>query len=258
MTSIQDNWSEEAPKTDLVALLDKRGISNAEYHTLQKNLYPGADPMSVVMVIDYCQARGLDPLKKPCHIVPMKVKDARTGQEAWRDVVMPGIYEYRTTAQRTGEYLGQARPVYGEIVDYKGIKVPEWCELTVYRWNKVAKQRSEFTVLTYFSEVVSESWAKGQKGVKEPNSRWQKAPRQMLTKCTEAAALRMAFPDELGGEMTMEEAGDRDVHPHGVRDVEAPESDVLEGTATERLIQTVTNRDNNAAEAATTAEEAKQ
>src|SRR6266542_2496358 len=74
----------------------RRGITEAKWRMLF-NLYPGARADSALMVWDYCQARKLDPMKKPCHIVPMDVKDAQ-GNWTKRDVVMPGIYEYRITA----------------------------------------------------------------------------------------------------------------------------------------------------------------
>ena len=193
----QDGATETAQAVpDAVA---KRGITEAEWRTLCNNLYPGAHPNSVLMVVDYCRVRRLDPMKKPCHIVPMRIKDAKTQEYAWRDVVMPGIYEYRTTAQRTGEYLGHSTPTYGKTIEWKGLSAPEWCDLTVYRWNDKAQQRAEFTVRTYFTEVVAT------KRDGKPNERWSKAPRQMLTKCCEAAALREGFPDELGGEPTFEE-----------------------------------------------------
>jgi phage recombination protein Bet len=179
--------------------LENRGINPAQWHTLSRSLYPGALTESVLLVIDYCKARGLDPLKKPCHIVPMEVKDAKTGEYHWRDVVMQGIYELRTTAQRTEEYLGHGKPLYGPNLEYKGVTTPEYCEFTVYRWNPKAKMRAEYPVTVYFTEAV------GLKKTGAVNARWTKAPRQMLTKCAEAAALREAFPDEIGGEMTAEE-----------------------------------------------------
>jgi phage recombination protein Bet len=178
--------------------LTKRGITEAQWRTLANSLFPGASPNSVLLVWDYCVARKLDPLKKPCHIVPMEVKNSQ-GKYEWRDVVMPGIYEHRTTAQRTGEYLGHSRPEYGDPVDFKGVKAPEWCELTAYRWNNAAARQIEFPVRVYFREVV----ATNKEG--KPNARWARAPIQMLTKCAEAAALREAFPDEIGGEQTAEE-----------------------------------------------------
>lgn len=190
---------EQAPKpAALPQPVVERGITNAQWRTLCKSLFPGAKPESVLMVWDYCIARRLDPMKKPCHIVPMEVK-LGPSQYEWRDVVMPGIYEHRTTAQRTGTYLGHSKPAYGPEVEVKGVKAPEWCEMTFYRWNEKSGQRVEFPVTVFFREVV----ATDRSG--KPNSRWSRAPIQMLTKCTEAAGLREAFPDEIGGEQTAEE-----------------------------------------------------
>ncbi len=192
----------EMVDTKLPAPVARRGITEPEWVTLRTSLFPGAKPESICLVLDYCKARKLDPLKKPCHIVPMQVKTAN-GYD-WRDVVMPGIYEYRTTANRTGEYLGHSKPVYGPIEEYMGVKAPLYCELTVYRWNPKAQQKCEFPVTIFFAEVAATSWDKETRSQKI-NSRWTKAPTQMLTKCAEAAALREGFPDELGGEHTVEE-----------------------------------------------------
>jgi phage recombination protein Bet len=180
----------------------RRGISDAQWLTLKNNLFPGARGESVLMVWDYCVARKLDPMKKPCHIVPIKVKQG--DDYVWRDVVMPGIYEYRTTAIRTGFYMGHSKPEYGPEIECYGLKAPEWCSITIYRWSPAASCRVEFPVTVYFSECVA---TKKDYKTKEitVNERWTKAPRQMLTKCTEAAGLREAFPDELGGEPTAEE-----------------------------------------------------
>lgn len=170
----------------------RRGLSEAQWRTLTGSLYPGARPESVLMVVDYCAARKLDPLKKPCHIVPMRVG------EAWRDVIMPGIYELRTTAQRTGQYLGHSVPDYGPVEEQAGVAAPAWCAMTIYRLHPTAG-RIEFPVRTYFRECVQT------KKDGRANDRWSRAPIQMLTKVCEAAGLREAFPDELGGEMTAEE-----------------------------------------------------
>lgn len=193
-----------AEAVNLPAPVARRGITEAQWRTLMNNLYPGATAESVVMVWDYCKARQLDPLKKPCHIVPMSVRDAKSGDYIWRDVVMPGIYEYRTTATRTGLYMGHSKPEYGPIVEYLGVSAPEYCEMTVYRWNKEAGQRIEYPVRVYFRECAATRKDK-KTGELSVNDRWSKAPIQMLTKVTEAAGLREAFPDELGGEATADE-----------------------------------------------------
>lgn len=189
-------------KRSLSTQLAERSISASEWHTLSQSLFPGAKTESVLLAIDYCRARKLDPLKKPCHIVPMKVN------REWRDVILPGIYELRTTAQRTGEYLGHTKPEYGPPVEYLGVTAPEHCSMVFRRWNPASETIAEFPVTVEFTECCGTTWKDGKEIV---NARWSKAPKQMLTKCAEAAGLREAFPDEIGGEMAAEEmdgAGD--------------------------------------------------
>lgn len=202
------NANQVAKTPELPEPVARRGITEAQWRTLKNNLFPGADSDSVLMVWDYCVARKLDPLKKPCHIVPMQVKDARSGEYIWRDVVMAGVYEYRTTAMRTGLYLGHSKPEYGPTINYLGADVPEYCEITVYRWNKEAQCKTEFPVRVYFKECAATRKDK-KTGAPMLNDRWSKAGYQMLTKCTEAAGLREGFPDELGGVQTMEETEGR-------------------------------------------------
>jgi phage recombination protein Bet len=196
----------------LPAPVARRGISEAQWRTLANNLFPGADSNSVLMVWDYCVARQLDPLKKPCHIVPMRVRDSKSGDYVWRDVVMPGIYEYRTTATRTGFYLGHTRPEYGPLIEHLGVKAPEYCNFTVYRWNPQASMRAEYPVQVKFAECAGTTKDK-KTGELYVNDRWSKAPQQMLTKCAEAAALREAFPDELGGTHTADEMIGQQLEP---------------------------------------------
>lgn len=202
--------------------LAMRGVPIEVWNTLSKSLYPGAAHASVLMVIDYCKSRKLDPLKKPCHIVPMEVRDAKTGRHEWRDVVMPGIYELRITAHRTGEYMGHTEPEYGPEVDFEGVKAPEWCAMTMRRWNPKIERVVEFPVKVYFSEVV---------GLKDgkPNKKWRQSPRQMLTKCTEAAGLREAFPEEIGGQMAHEEVGGASTDFDLPTAPEEPNENVIEG-----------------------------
>jgi phage recombination protein Bet len=188
-------------ESKLSSQLAARGVEAHTWNTLKNSCFPGAATASILMAIDYCLARKLDVLKKPCHIVPMQVKQGK--DYIWRDVILPGIYEYRITAQRTGLYLGHSKPEYGPLVGPEGFEAPEWCDMTFHRWNEKAKVSVPFPVRVYYREVVGLTKEGG------VNSRWSKAPIQMLTKCTEAAGLREAFPDEIGGEPTMEEMIDQ-------------------------------------------------
>lgn len=186
----------------LAEQLKTRGISPEAWHTLKGSLYPGARDASILLVIDYCKARGLDPLKKPVHIVPMEVYDAAARASTWRDVVLAGIYEHRTTAHRTGAYLGHTAPQFGEPADFYGVEAPTWCSMTFRRL--VGDRVAEFPVVVYFSEVCGTKYDKQAKE-QRLNARWSRAPRQMLCKCTEAGGLREAFPEELGGQIVEEE-----------------------------------------------------
>jgi phage recombination protein Bet len=194
--------------SSLPEAVTRRGLDEAQWRTLQHSLFPGAKTESVLLVIDYCRARKLDPMKKPCHVVPIRVKDAKTGEYEWRDVVMPGIYEYRTTAMRTGNYMGHSAPEYGPTVEQFGVEAPDWVAMTFYR--RIHGGRIEFPVRVYFREACATKFDKDKK-VHVANERWSKAPIQMLVKCCEAAGLREAFPDEFGGESTAEEMDGRQI-----------------------------------------------
>lgn len=186
--------------------ITERNIDTAVWTTLQNSVFPGAKDESILLAVDYCKARKLDILKKPCHIVPMSVTDAKTGNKNWRDVIMPGIYEQRITAFRTGQMAGQDEPVFGDTVTFRGIEAPEWCRVTVYRF--INNERCAFSHTEYFSEACATT----KEG--KPNSMWSKRPRGQLAKCAEAGALRKAFPDELGGVITADEVNEEPINQH--------------------------------------------
>ncbi len=217
MTTEQTALATKQP--ELPEAVARRGITEAQWRTLANNLFPGAATGSVLMVWDYCAARSLDPMKKPCHIVPMEVKNSATDRYEWRDVVMPGIYEYRITAHRTGDYLGHDDAIYGPEKETLGVTAPEWCKFVVYRWNAKAQQKVPFPVTVFFAEVVATRKDRETRVV-TANARWTRAPKQMLAKCAEAAALREAFPEEIGSLPTADEMDGQRAIDYRVIDVE--------------------------------------
>ncbi|MNB95942.1 RecT family protein [compost metagenome] len=196
-------------------ILVQRGIDEPTWNALCNTIYPGANPDSVVMAIDYCKARGLDILLKPVHLVPMQVTDARSKEKVWRDVPMPGIGMYRIQADRSGNYAGADEPVFGPDVTEEfqdpynqsaKIKVtyPQWCKYTVYKM--VNGQRVAFHAL----ERWKENYATQSSKTECPNAMWRKRPYAQLAKCTEAQALRKAWP-EIGSEPTAEEMEGKEI-----------------------------------------------
>lgn len=194
------------------AVEERFGIDRASWKALVEAVFPAAQSTeSVILALSYCRARQLDPFKKNVHIVPIWDKEKRR----LVDTVWPGIGELRTTAFRTGQYAGRDKTEFGPDItqnwtDAQGKKVtvsfPEWAQVTVYRM--MDGQRMAFAgPQVYWMETFAEQ--KG--GV--PNAMWQKRPRGQLDKCAEGAALRAAFPEELGDQHTDAEAGL--VHQHG-------------------------------------------
>lgn len=198
---------------------------------LKTSLYPGASDASVDMVLSYCRASGLDPMTKPVHIVPMSVsvgKDERGyAIKEMRDVVMPGIGLYRINAARTEAYAGCSEPEFGPTmvmpitkdvwatgqngkrtkttVEGGEFEFPEWCRITVTRIVDGAPR--EFSAKEYWIE----NYATAGNDTETPNSMWKKRPFGQLAKCTEAQALRKAFPEAVGSQPTADEMEGKDV-----------------------------------------------
>lgn len=183
-----------------------RGIPEATFNALANSVYPGAKEESIIMAVDYCTTRGLDVMLKPVHLVPMSVKNAKTGNFEFRDVVMPGVGLYRIQADRSGNYAGADEPEFGPEVTqtFSGkngqvtVTFPQWCCYTVYKvigGNRVAFKAKEYWL---------ENYATAGKEGNAPNSMWQKRPYGQLQKCAEAQALRKAWP-EVGQDATAEE-----------------------------------------------------
>lgn len=214
--------------------LKERNIDLAVWNTLQNSVFPGAKDESIILAVDYCKARKLDILKKPCHIVPMQITlsgEKERGSDGkfydkkiWRDVIMPGIYEQRITAFRTGQMAGQDEPVFGGTISFKGVDAPEWCRVTVYRF--INGERCAFSHTEYFSEACATT----KEG--KINSMWSKRPRGQLAKCAEAGALRKAFPDELGGVITAEEVNEDQVN-HQENKLPPENSNIINGQSVE-------------------------
>jgi phage recombination protein Bet len=138
----------------------------------------------------------LDPMLRPVFIVPTSVK-LPNGQYETRDVLMPGIADYRIKAARSGEYGGKSEPEFGpdvrETLSGVAVAYPAWCRITVRRI--VQGQAREFVA----TERWLENYATAKRDTQAPNAMWKKRPYGQLAKVAEAQALRMAFPEFSAG-----------------------------------------------------------
>jgi phage recombination protein Bet len=197
------------------------GVDKGQWKVLVETVWPNAKSAeAVMMAVRYCRERNLDPFKRPVHVVPMW----NSALNRMVETVWPGISELRTTAFRTGQYAGcdetrwgppHTQEFNGEVDNWENgrkngtkpvsakVSFPEWAQVTV--WRMIGGQRVPFHGPKTF---WLESYATiGKTDV--PNDMWQSRPAGQLEKVAEAAALRKAFPEEIGSEMTMEEMAGR-------------------------------------------------
>jgi phage recombination protein Bet len=185
-------------------------LGPTEWRVLIDQIFPSAKtPEAVLMALSYCRARKLDIYKRPVHIVPMwsSVKGAMV------ETVWPGIAEIRTTAARTGEYAGIDAVEWGPDITRhfdgvgkgkngadisRDVTFPEWGSVVVYR--VIAGEPRAFHTKIYWEETYAST---GKSDV--PNDMWSRRPRGQFDKCLEAAALRKAFPEEVGSMYAAEE-----------------------------------------------------
>lgn len=212
------------PRLPYHPLIEERfGIDAASWRALTDAVFPSASTTdAVILALSYCKARKLDPFKKPVQIVPMW--DAK--RKMLVDTVWPGIGELRTTAFRTGQYAGRDAAAFGEMRELKLsddviISYPEWCEVVVYRILHGVRCAFHGPRVHWM-----ETYATKGRDTNAPNAMWAKRPNGQLEKCAEAAALRAAFPEELGNEYAAEEMEGKviDAEAMGAETVGVPKS----------------------------------
>lgn len=185
------------------AIGEKFGIDQVQWKVLVESIFPGAQAIdSVVLAVLYCRVRRMDVMKRCVHIVPIWNKDL--GKLV--DTVWPGIAELRTTAFRTNCYAGRSATEFGPDITQKvgtvSVTFPEWAQVTVRR---ILPNGS---IVDFAGPRVYwlETYAQAKRNDVTPNSMWLKRVRGQIEKCAEAAALRAAFPEEVGNDTTAEEA----------------------------------------------------
>lgn len=192
---------------------ERYGIDGMMWRALVEAVFPSAKTVEgIILAISYCKAKNYDVMKKMVNVVPIWNSQLRKEVEG----VWEAVAALRATAFRTGEYAGCDETVFGPMKKFHfddkvgygdkaervvmDLEMPEWARVTVYRM--VQGQRCQFV-----GPKVTYLGAYGCKGKSEiPNDKWGiSEDSYMLEKCAEAAALRKAFPEALGGVNAWEE-----------------------------------------------------
>jgi phage recombination protein Bet len=186
---------------------EERYFTEEQMKLLSDHIMKGATAIELQYFGEVCKRVGLDPFKKQIHAVQRWSNEAK--RMVWS--YQTGIDGYVAIAHRGGLCAG--------IEDVQFLpadeSTPNPTKATCTVWKVVAGQRVPFTASARWLEYVQCT----KDGV--PNSMWRKMPYGQLGKCAKALALRMAFPEEIGGILTdveMEQA-----------DSEAPRGEHVKG-----------------------------
>ncbi len=160
-----------------------------ERELIQQTVARDANPEELALFLYTARARGLDPLLKQIYFIKRKQKRG----DRWIETgtIQTGIDGFRIIANRTNAFRGIER----------GIRRDEQGKL--YAWAKVWRKDWEQPVL---EEVALDEY-------RGDSPLWSRMPEQMLKKCAEALALRMAFPEVLSGLYSHEEMDQADQSP---------------------------------------------
>jgi phage recombination protein Bet len=151
----------------------------------------GASPQELQLFLYRCKLMGLNPLK------PGQIHFVKYGTSPGTIVV--GIEGFRSIAARTGKLSGIER---GVNKDENGRVVEGWAKVFRSDWQHPA-----------IETVPMSEYNTGK-------AMWAKMPETMIKKVAECAALRMAFPDDLGGVYESAELDQASGNPHSPKNMQ--------------------------------------
>lgn len=176
-------------------------LSREQVELVKRTVAQGTNDDELALFLETARRRGLDPFSGQIHAIMRW--DGRANREVMR--IQTGIDGYRSIANRTG------------LVDYVdgpewtadgATWVPVWLEDTpprAARFTVKRKDRSRPETRTATWREYAQTNRQG-----ELTRAWRELSATMLGKVAEAAALRAAFPDELGGIYTADEMDQAD------------------------------------------------
>ena len=187
--------------------LAKIEFSKDQIDLIKSQVAPKATDNELKLFLYHCQRTGLDPLARQVYAIKRKAKDD-AGNWIEKMTIQTSIDGFRVVAERSGSYAGQDEPIFIE----NGTQLVS-CKVTVYRFNGLIRYPAAVGV-AYWSEYVPKE---GQ------DLMWKKMPHTMLSKVSEALALRKAFPQDLSGIYTHDEMVNADTPPSDIKHENVPD-----------------------------------
>ena len=170
---------------------------------ISSTIAPGCSNDELRLFAYACQRTGLDPFSKQIYAI----------KRGGKMTIQAGIDGLRAIAERTGQLDGSHTEWCGEEGDWRDVwlasKPPAAAKTTI--WRKGSQH--PFVGVARFADYNA-----GQ-------GLWSKMPAAMIAKCSEALALRKAFPADMSGVYTTDEMQQADAEPVTVTAAALPAKD---------------------------------
>lgn len=193
---------------NLIKQVTPTGVDPKVYYELISTQIMGTDrqgkPRGVedmLYFLNVAKKLNLDPLVK--QIYPVYRWDSKLGRE--KMTIQTGIDGFRLIAQRTGEYGGSDDAVFSveEIFNPVTGEIGKQLKATVTVYKVKGGERMPVTASARWNEYAQKG--KDKQGKEYYSGLWASMPMNQLSKCSEALALRKAFPKDLSGVYISEE-----------------------------------------------------
>jgi phage recombination protein Bet len=157
--------------------------------TVHRYVNQHANPQEIALFLNQCVMFGLNPFKREIYLIKYKPNEPAT--------FVVGYESYLKRADRTGLWMGMES---GTTDGPDGQPITAWVKVYRRGWDKPLFHEVYFNeYCQYKDEVVWENGQSRKTGKKVRTRFWAEKPRTMLKKVAIAQAIRMAFPDEMGG-----------------------------------------------------------
>lgn len=196
------------PSTELAIGETQTAFTPQQVAMLQHIGVEGADDSDLNVFFHQCKRTGLDPFARQIYMIGRPSFNRKRDRFETKQTIQTGIDGYRLIGRRAADRAHDAITVHPPQWAH-----PEggWREVWIPAWGSpvgarvtIERNGSPFTATALFDEYKQ---TKKNGGL---TSMWAQRPAGQIAKCAEAAAWRMAFPQDLSGIYTDEEMGQAD------------------------------------------------